>query len=451
MGSFQTKHQVKNKIMTLEKEDKVSNLHPNYAALKQKRTIVQDVTGGTLKMRSKSKTYLPRFPEELDDDYNKRKDAATLLNLYKSNVSLMSGLVFKDEIELQPDAPGAIKVLSENIDKKGNHLNVFAETAFQKSFEGFSVIQIDAPVWDDSFVRSQADFDALDLSPYWILWTADSVINWSERLNPVSKRTEIDIIVFKEIKTERVGMFRREDITYYRVLFLDESNRAAWSLHKEQKDERGNIEIIEIGAGVITISSAGVPKFLDKLPISVIGHLGAEPPLLDLALVNIKHYQKESNFDNLEFQAAVPLFYTKGYEGQEALPVGANMHYKLPKDGDIGWAQLDASGFESMRMSIDKLVEQMALIGLSMLTDKTAKADITATQAILDNISETSELRTRATNLKDALERAMGITAEYLGLGKDAGGSIILGTAWNAVKMENEMPGNEKSGQVYPV
>ena len=416
----------------IEKEDKVSNLHPDYAALQVNREIVQTVSGGTARMRAAGVKYLPKFPEELAADYKKRVACATLLNLYKAHVSLMCGLVFKEEIKLEADVPGRIKQLAENIDKKGNHLNVFGETAFKKSFEGFSVIQVDAPVWNQQTVKSAEDAAKLDISPYWILWDADSVINWNERVNPVSRRTEIDLIVFKEIKNERKGKFGREKVIYYRVLFLDEMNRAAWSLHKEQKTESGSIEIVEVDAGVITITSGGSSVYLDRLPVSVIGKLGAEPPLLDLALVNIKHYQKESNFDNLEFQAAVPLFYTKGYEGQENLPVGANMHYKLPKEGDIGWAQIDAGGFDSMRESLDKLVEQMSLIGLSMLTDKTAKVDITATQAILDNISETSELRVRATNLQDALERAMGITAEYLGLGTDKGGSITLGTAWNA-------------------
>ncbi len=415
-----------------EKEDKVSNLHPDYAALQQKRGIARDVFSGTTAMRAAGAKYLPKFPEELDGDYKKRLAAATLLNLYKSHVNLMCGLVFKDEVALLPDVPGAIKMLAENIDKKGNHLNVFGETAFKKSFEGFAVIQIDAPVWNSDSVKSAEDVNLLDLAPYWILWDADSVINWNERVNPVSKRTEIDLIVFKTIKSERKGQFLRAECVYYRVLFLDEFNRAAWSLYKEQKTESGNIEINEIAAGVITILKSGVPTYLDRLPVSVIGELGAEPPLLDLALVNIKHFQKESNFDNLEFQASVPLFYTKGYEGQESLPVGANMHYKLPKDGDIGWAQIDAKGFASMRETLDKLVEQMSLIGLSMLTDKTAKVDITATQAILDNISETSELRVKAANLQDAIERAFELTAEYLGLGKDQGGSIKLGTAWNA-------------------
>lgn len=436
-----------------DKNNKVSNLHPDYSAAKLSREIIQTVHGGTKKMRAAGEKFLPKFPEELTEDYKKRLAAATLLNLYKSNIDLMCGLVFKDEIELKPDVPAQIKTLAENIDKKGNHLNVFAEQAFRKSLEGCAVIQVDAPVWDSSVVKSQADFDALDLGPYWILRDADSVINWSERINPVSKRTEFDLMVFKEVKFERKGDFGREKKIYYRVLYLDQMNRACWSLHKEQKNETtGAKEIVEIGHGVITLMKSGQTTFLDHLPIAVVGKLGDEPPMLDLAFVNVKHYQKESNFDNLEFQAAVPLFYTKGFEGKENLPVGANMHYKLPKEGDIGWAQLDASGFESMRESIKTLETQMAMIGLSMLTDKTAKVDITATQAILDNISETSELRVRATNAKDAYERAMQITGEYLGLGKDAGGSIELGTAWKAVKIaaDGEMQEEKKNKKDAP-
>jgi len=239
----------------MEKQDKVSNLHPSYAAVQKNREIVQTVHGGTLKMRAAGGKFLPKFPEELPDTYKKRLASATLLNLYRSNIDLMCGLVFKDEIELKSDVPTQIKTLAENIDKKGNHLNVFAETAFRKSLEGYAVIQVDAPAWDSEMVKSQEDFDALDLAPYWILWDADSVINWNERINPISKRTEIDLMVFKEIKFERKGEFGREKVVYYRVLFLDELNRSAWQLHKEQKNEiTGAKEIVQIGGGVITLS-----------------------------------------------------------------------------------------------------------------------------------------------------------------------------------------------------
>jgi hypothetical protein len=37
-----------------------------------------------------------------------------------------------------------------------------------------------------------------------------------------------------------------------------------------------------------------------------------------------------------------------------------------------------------------------------------------------------------ARQLQDAIELAMGHTAEYLGLPRDAGGSVVLGTTWNA-------------------
>lgn len=419
--------------MEINQKDTPNIEHADYMKNTSARKRIADLLSGTDALRKGGEMYLPMFPEELDTDYKARKKLATLLNLYKKNENLMCGLVFKNEIELGSDVDAQIVKLAENIDKKGNHLNVFAETAFKESFFGCSVIQIDAPVWSAD-IQSLEDVRMLDLSPYWILWKAENVINWNERINPVSKRTELDLIVFKETKAERSGMFLRELMTFYRVLYLDEMNRAAWQLWKEVKNDKGEIECVPIDGGLITVRNGNTEKTLSKLPVSVVGELGAPPPMLDLADINIKHYQKEAGFDNLEFQAAVPLFYTKGYKRktpEEYLPVGANIHYELPENGDIGWAQLDASGFESLRTTLHDLTDQMSQIGLSMLVDKTTRADITATQAIIDNVAETSELRTKATQLKDALELALGITAIYLGLEETRGGSIELGAAWN--------------------
>ncbi len=80
---------------------------------------------------------------------------------------------------------------------------------------------------------------------------------------------------------------------------------------------------------------------------------------------------------------------------------------------------------------MQNIKSEMALLGLAMLiSDRRANAEITATEKMLDSIQETSELQVRATQLKDAIELGLNFTAQYLGLGADAGGSIELGATW---------------------
>lgn len=412
----------------MEQKDLVSTTHPLYADLETQRSIIRDVRGGTLELRRNKSTYLPKFPEELNSTYETRAKCSTLFNFYAKTENVMAGLVFQDEIKLGSDVPSEIKTLAENIDNQGNHLNIFAKKTFANLFDGASVILVDAP--DYTNVRSLEEQRQLGLRPYWVAYKASDVINWQTRINPVSKSTELTLIVFKVTTRELSGRFISKNVTRYRVLFLNEQNQIAWELWRLVK-ENNNL------TDEIVLEKSGVITGISRIPVAVVGSLDHAPPMIDLALLNVKHFQKESNFDNLENQAAVPLFYTKGLEKAdgERFVVGADIHYQLSENGDIGWAQIDASGFDSMRASLKELVEQMAMLGLSMLADKTATVDVTATEALLNSIGETAELRVLAESLKDGIELCLGFTAEYLGLGRDAGGSIELGTAWSKADM----------------
>jgi hypothetical protein len=425
-------------------EDKVSNFHPLYDSLARMRAIVKDVRSGTLALRAAKDKYLPKFPEEMQATYENRAKCSTLFNLYAKTEAVMTGLVFQNEIELTTTPQ--IKALAENIDNRGNHINIFARKTFENLFDGAAVILVDAPDFKD--VQSMEDEQMLGLRPYWINYTASDVINWQFRINPVSRSKELTLIVFKEVTSELVGRFTFKNVTRYRVWFLNENNKVAWEVWREYK-EQNQLET------VLKMEASGVVDKVSAIPIVIIGDLEAAPPMLDIALLNVKHFQKESNFDNLEFQAAVPLFYTKGLEKQagQTLPVGADIHYELSENGEVGWAQLDAGGFESLRMSLDKLVDQMAMLGLSMLTDKTAKVDVTATEVLLNSIGETAELRVMAESLKDGLESSLVFTDEYLGGDGTNGGTVKLGTAWTKVEMSAGtggamMPENEPAQEM---
>jgi hypothetical protein len=79
-------------------------------------------------------------------------------------------------------------------------------------------------------------------------------------------------------------------------------------------------------------------------------------------------------------------------------------------------------------LDIDVLGYEAAV---ALLADKTAKVDVTATEALLNNIGETAELRVMARSLQDSLELAAGFTAQYLGQKPVEGGSIELHPIWS--------------------
>jgi hypothetical protein len=73
---------------------------------------------------------------------------------------------------------------------------------------------------------------------------------------------------------------------------------------------------------------------------------------------------------------------------------------------------------------LENLERQMQTAGLQLLVDKPGGK--TATGEIRDDAKENSQLASMAASLQDALEHAFGFMAEFLGLGQDAGGSLVV-------------------------
>jgi hypothetical protein len=408
-----------------EEKDSVGSPHPDYWQIYQRREIYSDVCSGTLTLRAKHKKYLPQFPAETEDDYTFRWQTASLFNLTQKTRNMMTGLVFKETIRLESDVASDLVELWEDIDNAGTHGDVFCQRLFEDSFEGYSIILVDAPVMT---AQSRADQKQLGLRPYWVQYKADDVWNWQWQINPVSKRKELSLIVLKEVTMESAGEFQSENVIRFRVFRLVDG-LVTWSLVREQQSSDGSqIEYVEEGAGVL-------PQ-LTQIPIAVVSELGNDPFLLDITLKNIEHFQTYSDYKTLIHKTCVPIPVGKGVElaGSEKIVVGGSTMVLTSADGGFGFAEVSGSSLEVVRQSLQDNRDDIALMGLTLLADKTSKVDMTATEALLNNVAETSELRMFARQLQDAIELALGHTAEYLQLPREQGGSVKLGTAWAGQK-----------------
>jgi hypothetical protein len=407
--------------MDYNEKDEVGTVHPDYWHIAKKREVYQDVAEGTLKLRAKRKQYLPPFPAETSEDYNFRANTATLFNLTAKTRNMMTGLVFKDPITLSADVAEEIVPLWENIDNAGTHGDVFSQHLFMSSFEGYSAILVDAPAVT---ANSREEQLALGLRPYWVQYKADDIWNWQYEINPVSKSKELVMIVLREVTNEATGEYKSTQCVRFRVFRLVDG-LVTWALFKEERKDKDKVQYILEGEG-------SMPQ-LSMIPVAIVGNLGADPFLLDVSLKNLEHFQTYSDYKSLIHKTCVPIPVGKGMQFEEQnVVIGGSTLIQTSPDGDFGFSEVGGSSLNVTRQSLQDNRDDIAMMGLSLLADKTARVDITATEALLNNVAETSELRMFARQLQDAIELAMGHTAEYLGLSRDAGGSVVLGTTWNA-------------------
>lgn len=410
---------------------------PDYAnaahvAMSAAWTIVSDVSGGTAQMRAKSTEYLPQEPAERPEAYNRRLGRSVFFNATTRTRDALVGMVFKSDPELDGDVPAEIKKHCENIDLAGSHIDVFAKELFTDAFEGHAFILVDMlPALPEG--STKADEIASGRRPYWVKYKACQALNW--RTSIINGETVLTQITFEEKTNEASGEYGEELVCRYRVFRLIDGV-VTWSLYRK-------VTVPKSPQRTIALEAEGTISGFNRIPVAVVygnrtGMLQSSPPLLDLAYLNIRHWQNYSDYAHILHVAQVPLLARIGVSDQEsAIEVSVARTIDIPNpDGDVKWVEVQGAGISAGRQELQDLEQRMALMGLSMLSQKT-DSNVTATEIRANNLQESSDLATMARSLQDALELALEFHAKYLGL--DSGGSLKLGVAESDLVLDAPM------------
>lgn len=413
-----------------------------HLAMTAELEIVRDCDRGSPAIKAKGIVYLPKWPGERQSVYNLRLARSVYFNTYRKIKNGLIGMVVKTNPILGDDIPPEVKAHLENIDLAGTHIDVFVKDVLDKALEGHCHIFVDMekPLPPGSTVK-QAELK--NRRPFWLLYAKDQAINFIPgRINGEEVLTQI---TFAECCTMRVGRYGEAEIMQYRTLTLPvtaENERGepvaygpmTWEL------QRFNPKTNELD-----VVDGGETK-LDRIPVVTIytnkrGFMLSDPYLLELAKLNIAHYQKWSDLDTQE-KALVPVLVHKEVEDSaggkippkdkkpqnEQRQIGPNVVFRLTgKDDSLTWESADSKGADSARQSLQDIEQRMSALGLSIIAPKD-KVAVTATDKILDQGERHGELSTIARAVQDGVETCLAIHARYIGKA-DAngdGGSITI-------------------------
>ena len=395
---------------------------------------IADLSAGTMALRSKATIYSPQFPKEPDDVYADRAASAVLYPAFSDSVEGLVGLVFRKDPQLADDVPQRIKDECENIDLMGTHWTVFAKEVFDWAVRfGHSLIYVDMPP-ALPLGATQADEQAVSRRAYWLKYKPEQIVNW--RMKPEERtielstgaivmvktgRMKLDLLVLRECTREEDGEYGETEVVRYRVL-----RPGSWQLFVEEDGGQNKEK-------TYTLEGEGTTG-LDEIPVSIIygcrlGYLHSRPPLQDLALMNLRHYAKQSDYDGLVHICSVPIFWTRDeIDESQTEAVSAHAKVKLGPNGAVGYAEPSGVAIESARQLLTDAKAEMAQAGFMMLVDEGAQVK-TATQSLIDSSERTSKLSSMAKSLHDAVEQALFFHGQYEGIEMAQRGSITMGTA----------------------
>ena len=142
--------------------------------------------------------------------------------------------------------------------------------------------------------------------------------------------------------------------------------------------------------------------------------LTSTPPLLDIASLNITHYQRQADLINALHIAAMPILVLEGWDDQpEGTSVGVNYGLATVPGNKVYYVNADATSFDAQQEEINQLESQMASLGVTKLLGQKFVAE-SADAKRIDQAQANSVLSIISMELESALQQAYNFAGIYL-------------------------------------
>ena len=379
--------------------------------LNKKSKIIDDLLGGTATMRKAAQTYLFQMEMEEPDSYRKRLERSTLYPALSETLSQMTGRVFFNPIDVA-DVTETVQALFDDVDLVGNNLDVFASRWFYSALAyGCSFALIDFTRVEA--VKSRAEEKALNARPYWVHIKPHQVLGIkTARVNGKQAITQFRYVVNEQVEDGEFGVKTVKHVYVYEISKVRKFSEAEGEFRLESE--------LLLTAQNRPLDFVPVVPFITKrneLTNAI------EPPLMELAYLNVKHWQSQSDQDNITNIARVPLLAIYSNDEVKQLSIGGSAIH-LPVDSSMQFVEHSGQAIASGVESLKDLEEQMKTAGAKLLT-KTSLA-MTDSQARDEAGKEISQLRLLANRFEDAIDLALEYTAHWLGIAKEQVGNVQI-------------------------
>jgi hypothetical protein len=215
--------------------------------------------------------------------------------------------------------------------------------------------------------------------------------------------------VFDQIRVIEPGryrVFRKKEQIEEMYDVSDNSVTGDFEMGSADKDykqvESGSFSLGEIP--LVTIYSGKTDNLVSK------------PPLLDIAYLNLAHFQRQADLIHSLHVASQPLLVMEGYDDQtKDLAISVNYAMATQPGNKIYYVEPASSAFDAQSAEIKELQMQMATLGISTLSQQKFVAE-SADARRLDRVDTNSMLAMVSMELEQKLQKAFNLSADYVGI-----------------------------------
>ena len=359
--------------------------------------LIETLMTGTYGIRKKHRTYLPQEPRELDEAYDNRLMRSVLAPFYARLERMLAGMLTRKPVRLT-DVADVITEQLFDVDLQGNDLNVWTyETARKCIRYGHVGVLVDAPAAGQNG------------RPYWVTYTPRDIVGWRYEMENGKQRLVQLRLVEKIVVPD--GLYGEKEVEQVRVL-----TPGAFEIH--QKNQRGEFVVTDEGR-----------TSLSEIPFSVaysnrLGLLESRPPLADIAELNLKQYQVQSDLDNQLHISAVPMLAFYGFpQAAEEISAGPGEAIAFPSDGRAEYIEPGGRSYEAQFKRLDQVAQQINELGLAAVLGQKLSAE-TAEAKKIDRSQGDSTMMVIAQQMQDLIDNCLVFHAEYM-QERNAGSSFV--------------------------
>ena len=349
--------------------------------------LIEDLLGGTYQMRKRHRRYLPQEPRELDESYDNRLARSVCPPFYLRLERMLAGMLTRKPVRLN-DTADSIREHLFDVDLQGNDLNVWTyETTRKMVRYGHVGVLVDAPTSGQSG------------RPYWVTYTPRDILGY--RTEMIEGEVKLTQLRLQEKVSVPDGLYGEKIIDQIRLL-----TRGGFEIHQKGK----NNLFVKVDEGTTSLS---------EIPFSVayanrLNLLESRPPMSDIAELNLKAYQIQSDLDNQLHISAVPMLAFYGFpQSSEEVTAGPGEAIAFPADGRAEYIEPAGRSYDAQFKRLDVLSNQINELGLAAVLGQKLSAE-TAEAKRIDSSQGDSTMMVVAQQMQDMIDNCLQFHGQYI-------------------------------------
>lgn len=393
----------------------VETLKNTYTDMFPQWETMRDLADGQRAVHARGEKYLPRLAEQTTEEYNKFKGRTCFLNATGKTIDSLVGLVFRKgpDVEL----PAGAELFGEDISAAGISAYDLSKLALTELCTvGRYGLLVDYPR-NDAGGMTVREQEASGARPAVKFYNAESIINW--KTDTINGKEQLSMVVLLESVADPENNDEFDTNTtkkQYRVLDLFDGR------YRQRLIDADGVET------VIDVKKQG--QALDFIPFQIFNVSGAgasveNPPLMDLAYLNIDHYQKTASHSNALYVAGASTLVISGESGEDVngnaktFRLGSTTALLLGNEAAKAYfVELKGDSLGALSEERSNLKADMATFGANLLKEQKKAAEAAET-ARINRAGESSWLASVASIVSKSIEWALRVALEWHGVSGD--------------------------------